>query len=186
MSKPTRNFRQEITAYIAQMQSLAAIGTLKNTSTHPLFRSLATLEQMLNGFVTVTGELKLEKLGPEPGVIVSQLLEILSAQSAYGYDRMYWLADGYFEELVQGEETRRFIQSRLPTPEHYEATIVELAYWGWLKARGLFPQLTEDSGKPDLIVGKDISGDEVHCEVKAILPGTKPSRIDKIVKKANK
>jgi hypothetical protein len=99
---------------------------------------------------------------------------------------MYWLADGYFEELLRCEENRRFIQSRLPTPEHYDATIAELAYWGWLKSRGLLPQLTEDSGKPDLKVGKDISGDEVHCDVKAILPGTKPSRIDKIIKKANK
>lgn len=183
---PQRNFHAEMDAYITKMQALAAIANLHSSTQrhHPLFATLETLSRLRQAWITPEG-LKVEKLGPHPQVVVRQLLHVLNAMSVYGYDRMYWRADGYFEELEQSEANRTFIRSRLPRPEHYEATISELAYWGWLKARGLSPCLMEEEGKPDLLVGHDTTGDPVFCDVKAILPDTHPKRIEKVIKKAN-
>lgn len=183
---PQRNFHEEIDAYISKMQALAAIANLQSSTQrlHPLFATLETLSRLRKAWITPQG-LRVEKLGPNPQVVVRQLLHVLNALSVYGYDRMYWRADGYFEELEQNEANRKFIRSRLPHPEHYEATISELAYWGWLKARGLSPCLMEEEGKPDLLVGHDQTGDPVFCDVKAILPDTHPKRVEKVIKKAN-
>jgi hypothetical protein len=182
---PVRNFRQEFNTYISQMEDLAAIGGVNGDPNHPLLRTLEALKQMLGATVTPQGQLKISALGPHPEGVAEHLFGLLRVQSHYGYDRMSWLADGYFQELLSDPQTQSFVRQRLPTYEHYDSTIAELLYWGWLKARGLTPKLTEDEGKPDLFVGLDEAGDEVHCDVKAVSSGAATSRIRKDIGKAN-
>lgn len=180
-----RNFRQEFNTYISQMEDLAAIGGVKGDPNHPLHQTLEALQRMLAATVTPQGELKMSAFGPGPEGVAVHLFSLLRVQSHYGYDRMSWLADGYFQELLSDPQTQRFIRQRLPTYEHYDSTIAELLYWGWLKARGLAPKLTEEEGKPDLFVGRDEVGDAVYCDVKAISSGSMASRIRKDIGKTN-
>lgn len=180
-----RNIHQELNAYVVKMEQLAAIGQVRDNPNHPLLGTINTLRQLLNSYVSPEGLLIYQKLGTTPQEVISGLFNLLKAQSHYGYDRMYWLSDAYFDELSQDYNTLTFIQQRLPHPEHYDSTIAELAYWGWLKARGLSPKLTEELGKPDLLIGLDTEGDSIYCDVKAILNNTDPRRIRKIISKAN-
>src|SRR6185369_15461080 len=122
-----RNFRQEFNAYIYQMQQLATLGGVRDNPNHPLITTISTLKQLLDAYVTPEGLLARQKLGATPQDVIDRLFKLLKAQSHYGYDRMYWLADGYFDELSRDDDARRFIQQRLPHPEHYDSTITELS-----------------------------------------------------------
>ncbi|TXI92305.1 MAG: hypothetical protein E6Q34_06570 [Burkholderiaceae bacterium] len=185
---PIRSFREEAVAYMERMRALAAIASLapQRNSDHPLFRSLVSLNDLMQARTNSAGELNVGGFGPGPEKTVDQLFELLHAQSTYGYDRMYWLADGYFEELEQDVQARKFIAERLPVAEHYEATIAELGYWGWIKARGGEPALLNSEGMPDLLLGPDVEGDSVYCDVKLIQHGTASGRVRKVIEKANR
>lgn len=171
-----------------RMRALAAIADLtpQKNYDHPLFKTLVSLAELVTARTNSAGELKIGGFGPEPEKIVDQLFEVLHAQSTYGYDRMSWLADGYFEELEETVQARKFVAERLPVAEHYEATIAELGYWGWIKARGGAPVLLTSEGMPDLLLGPDAEGDAVYCDVKSIRHGTCPDRIRKVIEKTNR
>ena len=59
---PTRSFREEAAAYMRRMQVLAAIADLtpQKNNDHPLFKTLATLSDMMMAKTNDAGELKVE------------------------------------------------------------------------------------------------------------------------------
>ena len=184
---PKRNPFVEFPQYIEKMKRLARMANLESSGHvgHPLLGTLVKLHEFSNTHLTTAG-LKVSALGPEPARVVHQLFDVLTAVSMYGYDRMYWLADGYFSELEASQSIRKFIATRLPQPGLYDATITELIYWGWLKSKGFSPELADEDGAPDLLVGQDVIGNAVYCEVKSLLPGAKPDAIQNALAKANR
>jgi hypothetical protein len=186
-SVPMRDHLVEFPKYIEKMKTLARMANLEGAhhAGHPLRGTLVWLENLAASYLTPIG-LKVSALGPGPERLVEQLFEILTATSMYGYDRMCWLADGYFQELDANPVIRKFITSRLPQASQYDATISELMYWGWLKGQGFSPILTDDEGTPDLCLGNDINGNPVYCEVKSLLPGSEPEAIKNAMSKTNR
>lgn len=182
-----RDFRKEFSDYVSKIRKLAALAGLnpKKDARHPAYESLELLKVMLETQSTSQG-LKLEKLGTTPTEIVDRQLQMLRALSSYGYDRMYWLADGYFEELMRDPDACKFVAARLPDANQYESTVSELMYWGWLKARGITPKFLEKVGWPDIEIQIDAHGEPIYCDIKAIMPGTSPGRIEAVITKANK
>jgi hypothetical protein len=144
----------------------------------------AAQEAMLRNKVTDAGALHLSRLGPGVNGVHSALLDVLKALSQFGYDRMYWLEDRNFDELVSDPLLRKFLVDRLPIVSQFEATLTELFVWGWLKVRGLSPTLQEQTGQPDLRLM--IAGQPIYGDVKAMMPGTQISRVKAILQKANK
>lgn len=183
-----RNFFDEMDAYVPKLMGLAKVAQLdgEKHSNHPIFKDLKRLDELRDRKRSVDGGLFLGKFPKNPQGIVDHVMNHMSAMASYGFNRMYWLADGYFEELVSDSDQRKFIESRLPKPEHYESVIAELSYWGWLKSRGLNPRLIEEDGLPDIYVGDDRFGGQVFCDVKALKPESSINRVSKIIKKANK
>ncbi|RTL56836.1 MAG: hypothetical protein EKK46_03980 [Rhodocyclaceae bacterium] len=184
---PQRDPLIDFPQYIEKMRRLARLANLGSAShaRHPLLGTLVKLNEFSNAYLTANG-LKISALGPEPIKVVSQLFDILTAISMYGYDRMYWLADGYYSELEANPGIRKFITSRLPQADLYEATMSELMYWGWLRSKGFSPELADEDGAPDLLVGKDVDGNPVYCEIKSLLPGSEPDAIQNALAKANR
>jgi hypothetical protein len=181
-----RNFFVETRSYIGRMMQLANIASLdqRKNASHPLFAHLRWLETLLSRRVSDDGHLMLDRLGPGENETRQQLFEILAAQCAYGYDRMYWQFDGYFEELISQSANREFIHQRLRIPELFDATISELFYWGWLKVRGFDPELQQFEGMPDIRL--ICEGKPIFCDVKTIMPGTPASRVKRLIEKTNK
>jgi hypothetical protein len=125
-----RNFFAETQYYIRRMTQLADIASLneRRNASHPLFHHLRWLADLMNRQVSEDGRLMVNRLGPGEHEARKQLFEILAAQCAYGYDRMYWLSDRNFENLVSNAGNRKFIYDRLRIPEMFDATISELFY----------------------------------------------------------
>ena len=177
----------EFPQYIEKMTRLARMANLESArhAGHPLLATLVKLNKISNAYLTASG-LDVSSLGPGPDQVVRQLFDILTAISMYGYDRISWLADGYFSELEANSIIRKFIATRLPQADLYDATMSELIYWGWLKSKGFFPELADEDGAPDLRVGEDVAGNAVYCEVKSMLPGADSDAIQNVLAKANR
>lgn len=184
---PNRDPFAEFSKYIEKMKGLARMANIDSAhhAEHPLLKTLISLNKFSKNHLTSEG-LRISNLGQGVSEVVSQLFEILTTMSMYGYDRMYWLADNYFSELETNQTIQKFISTRLPKSDLYDATISELMYWGWLKSKGFTPRLIDEDGAPDLLVGKDVNDNNVYCEIKSLLPGIKPEAIQNNLSKANR
>lgn len=187
IQRPSRDPFAEFSQYIEKMKGLARMANIESAhhAEHPLLKTLITLNNFTRTHLTSEG-LRIPNLGHGVDQVVRQLFEILTTMSMYGYDRMNWLADNYFSELETNQTIQKFISTRLPNADQYDATISELMYWGWLKSKGFSPKLTDEDGTPDLFVGKDINDNNVYCEVKSLLPGVKSEAIQNNLNKANR
>lgn len=183
---PKRNFADEYRAYIDKMTRLAGLAGLNGAraSNHPIFRHLLELQGQLNSVISPQG-LRLGPFPNDPKAIIAMIEPKIRAMSAYGNDRMYWLADGYFGELISDAGSRRFIESRLSRPELFHAVIAELQQWGYLKARGLNPKLVQDEGLPDLKFGESEPNGPYYFDVKSIGPNGTIRGIKRHIEKSN-
>ncbi|CUW40857.1 protein of unknown function [Magnetospirillum sp. XM-1] len=173
--------------YIHKMNELAKLAGVspRKAEKHPIYEHLDVLEAMFTQGEAANGLRPVGRFGPDPQSIIRKLEEQLAAASHFGYDNLYWLNDALYNELCSDAENLKFIRSRLPRPELFEATIAEISYWGWLRQRGLAPKLSQAEGQPDILVGVDKQDAPIYCDVKALLPGTKPSRVEEVISKAN-
>ncbi len=99
-------------------------------------------------------------------------------------DHQIWNASEDFWKLLEDAEIRQFLTTRLPKPEMYRDVLVELTYWASLRSKGYQASLQEADGLPDLKVETD--GAKTWVEAKHIRLGTSPSRLKKLVEKANR
>lgn len=102
------------------------------------------------------------------------------------YGRIYWLADGYYEKLIQDEDAKKFIESRLPSVDQYWSVIAELQMWGYLEARGLSPKLVQEDGLPDLEFSGENASERFYFDVKSLEEGSDLNAINRHIKKANR
>ena len=152
---------------------------------HPIYQHLSQLRKQLGGVVTPQG-LHIGKYPKDPAKIIEINRRVIESVSVYGNDRMYWLADGYFEQLERIPELRSFIQTRLPRPDLFQSVIAELQQWGYLKARNLEPKLVQADGLPDLEFGENEADGPFYFEVKTVDINSSPNAIRRHIKKANK
>jgi len=99
-------------------------------------------------------------------------------------DRSTWASDpgkGDYWDFLPDEQVRKFVRSRIVKPAHYDDVITELYFWGTLNAQTPVT-MGEVEGHPDLC----IDGNEpVWADVKRIHRGSAPSRVKKVIAKAN-
>lgn len=182
-----RNWYIELPDYIRKMKRLCKLAGLRrdDPGAHPATAHIARLEDYCQRHVTENG-LSIGPLPRDTIAVVAKCREVVGAMSFYGLDRMYWLADHYFEELECDVQARRFVETRLPRPELFWSVISELQQWGYLKARGLRPQLNQEDGLPDLSFYGNSSDDAHYFEVKTVEKGTSTNAIKQHIKKANR
>ena len=186
-SQRSRNWLQEYRSYIDKITRLTQLAEInyQRASRHPIYKHLSQLKKQLDGIVTPHG-LHFGKYPNSPEEIIRINRNLIESTSVYGNDRMYWLADGYFEQLEKSPSLRKFIQTRLPKPELFQAVIAELQQWGYLKARMLEPSLVQEEGLPDLEFGAQEVGGPFFFDVKTICKTSSPASIRKHIKKGNK
>jgi len=181
------NWRVAFEGYIRVVEKFLNIAGLRHANDHPLAKSIAQLKHLLQiGVPTPDGMLHVGQFGPTPEAALEAARDFLATFFRLGMDSMYWLGPQgrYIPELENDEKIKRFLVTRLPDPEMCEDVLSEMSYRGYLKARGLRVDLTEDDGMPDMKVWG--SNGAFHAEIKAIHKGSNPDRASKVIAKANK
>ena len=103
-------------------------------------------------------------------------------------DRQTWAQNPgvrpFWGTTVPDPEQARQIERRIEDPAHYDDMTLELFVWGGLRYAGLAAELQERDGEPDIRLGSP--PDARWVEVKRIHLGTLPTRVPKVLAKANR
>jgi hypothetical protein len=121
------------------------------------------------------------------GVSYPDELDILQEITASLFDRAVWVQaprDADYWAFIPHERARNRVRAGIQDAEQFHDTIAEVFFWSWLQERTQNAELVEETGLPDVVIGRGSDG-EVWAEVKRIRLGKNPKRVGDVIDKAN-
>ena len=144
-------------------------------SRHPRHPAVDRFD-LLTDLVSSTGGFPWENGSQMAGAIATMLID-RSTWASNTDSTDYW-------SFITDESVRNQIRRRIWNPQQFGDVLAELFCFGWLMTEGFSTLLVGKEGLPDLML--QLNTGDLWAEVKRIRLGTQPTRVRKIIAKANR